>query len=138
MKKKTPTEPATTAHTSPFTQAVIALIKRIPRGKVMTYGRIAAWSGSPRGARQVVRILHACSAAENLPWHRVINGQGKIALGPFQGYELQRALLVKEGIVFGLNDTIDLERFLWNPRVTSRQKIRRPSPGRRTHGKRKS
>jgi methylated-DNA-protein-cysteine methyltransferase-like protein len=100
---------------TPFTKTVKALIKKIPRGKVATYGQIAAYAGSPRAARQVVRILHSSSESDKLPWHRVINGRGTISLKPGQGYELQRSLLEKEGVRFGLNDVIDLERFLWSP-----------------------
>ncbi|SYZ74751.1 Methylated-DNA-(Protein)-cysteine S-methyltransferase DNA binding [Candidatus Zixiibacteriota bacterium] len=99
-----------------YSERIIKIIKRIPRGKIATYGHIAALAGDPRGARQVVRILHTSSDKERLPWHRVINSRGKLSLPRGNGYELQRALLEKEGIVFGLNDTIDLERFLWRPR----------------------
>lgn len=100
---------------SPFTAQVIELIRAIPEGKVATYGGIAAMAGSPRGARQVVRILHTCSRTENLPWQRVVNREGKIALKPFQGYEEQQAMLEAEGIEFGLSSTIDLQHFLWQP-----------------------
>jgi len=101
---------------STFTDRVKQRIKNIPRGTVATYGQIASMAGSPRGARQVVRILHSSSEKHNLPWHRVINKQGKIALKPGSGYELQKSLLEAEGVVFGLRDTIDLERFQWMPR----------------------
>lgn len=102
--------------TSPFHKKVVAIIKRIPRGKVATYGKIAAYAGNTRAARQVVRTLHSSSEKEKLPWHRVINGQGKISLGPGHGYELQKALLESEGIVFGLGERIDLKKYLWAPR----------------------
>ena len=92
---------------------IIDLIKQIPPGKVTTYGRIAAMAGSPGGARQVVRILHACSEKEALPWFRVINAQGKISLRPGQGFELQKTLLEKEGIVFENNSKINFEKYLW-------------------------
>ena len=102
--------------TSPFHKKIVGLIKRIPKGKVVTYGKIAAYAGNPRAARQVVRTLHSSSEKEKLPWHRVINSQGKISLGPGHGYELQKALLESEGIVFGLGDKIDLEKYLWTPK----------------------
>ena len=98
-----------------FTEAVKSLIRKISRGKVATYGQIAALAGNPRAARQVVRILHSSSQTDNLPWHRVINSKGGISLKPGQGYELQKSLLETEGVAFGLNDLIDLERFLWVP-----------------------
>lgn len=98
-----------------FHQRVLAVVKKIPRGKVAFYGQVAAMAGSPRGARQVVRTLHSSSKKEKLPWHRVINKQGKIALKPNQGYEVQKAMLEKEGIRFNLYDKIDLNRFGWRP-----------------------
>lgn len=65
---------------TPFTEQVIRIIQSIPEGKVMTYGGVARAAGSPRGARQVVRILHSMSRKYKLPWHRVINAKGMIAL----------------------------------------------------------
>lgn len=101
--------------TPSFTEEAVELIRAIPKGKVATYGGIAAAAGSPRGARQVVRILHTCSDKENLPWWRVINREGRIALKPGFGHEEQRDLLDSEGILFGSDDRIDLNRFLWDP-----------------------
>ncbi|MFH1688579.1 MAG: MGMT family protein [bacterium] len=98
-----------------FTQNVVRILKRVPRGKVVTYGALAAYAGNPRGARQVVRILNTHSDRENLPWHRVINREGKISLGRGQGYELQKAKLEAEGVVFDRSDRIDLDRHLWSP-----------------------
>ena len=94
---------------------IISLIKRIPRGKVATYGQIAALAGNPRGARAVIWILHSSSGKEKLPWHRVINGKGQISLKPGNGYEEQRAMLESEGVEFTLYGTIDLEKYQWNP-----------------------
>ncbi len=100
---------------SPFTERVVRLIRGIPRGRVASYGQLAALAGFPAAARQVVRLLHSMSSKERLPWHRVINSRGAISLTG-QDYELQRSLLEREGIEFGLGDRIDLERFLWRPR----------------------
>lgn len=96
-----------------FTEEAFGLIRAIPQGRVATYGGIAAMAGSPRGARQVVRILHACSEKENLPWWRVVNRAGRIALKPGYGYEEQRDLLEAEGVEFSATDRIDLSRFGW-------------------------
>ncbi len=104
------------AERSPFTERVVRLIRSIPRGRVASYGQIAALAGFPAAARQVVRILHSLSTKERLPWHRVINSRGAISLTG-RDYELQRGLLEREGIEFGLGDRIDLERFLWRPKV---------------------
>ena len=98
---------------APFTIKVKSLIRRIPTGMVASYGLIAALAGNPRAARQVAWILHSSSAADKLPWHRVVNRKGKISLKPFGGYEIQKQRLQQEGVVFDENDTIDLDRFLW-------------------------
>lgn len=100
---------------SPFTQEVIDTIRKIPEGKVATYGGIAAMAGNRRAARQVVRVLHTFSRAEGLPWHRVINREGKISLSDMQGYEHQKRLLEAEGVIFDQSDTIDLAQYLWHP-----------------------
>lgn len=95
---------------SPFSEEVIKIIQAIPSGKVASYGQIAMVAGNPRGARQVSRILHTCTKKYNLPWHRVINSQGKISLKD-KGFELQYGLLKKEGIEFGLSNAIDFKQF---------------------------
>ncbi|MFC1885992.1 MGMT family protein [Thermodesulfobacteriota bacterium] len=100
---------------NPFSEKVKQLIKRVPKGKVTTYGQIAAFAGNPSGARQVVRVLHASSGKENLPWHRIVNRNGQISLNPGNGYELQKQMLEKEGISFDHTDSIDFDQFLWRP-----------------------
>ncbi len=99
-----------------FTQRALDLIRNIPRGRVTTYGRVACLAGKPRGARQVSRLLHSMSGKYDLPWHRVINAQGRISLPRSRGYELQRALLEEEGIVFSPSGQVDLSLFLWQPK----------------------
>jgi methylated-DNA-protein-cysteine methyltransferase related protein len=98
-----------------FSSRCKSIIRRIPPGKVTTYGLIAAASGQSRAARQVARLLHSSSKKDNLPWHRVINRMGKISLPPFEGYDVQKALLLEEGVRFGDDDSIDLEKYLWFP-----------------------
>ncbi len=100
---------------SEFTERVKEIIKHIPSGKVATYGQIAAFAGNERAARQVVRILHSSSDKDGLPWQRVVNREGKISLKPGSGYEMQKALLESEGVVFDSRDRIDLNLFLWVP-----------------------
>ncbi|MFH1335141.1 MAG: MGMT family protein [Candidatus Zixiibacteriota bacterium] len=100
---------------SSFSQRVIDTIKKIPRGKVATYGQIAAVAGNPRATRLVVWLLNSSSQKEKLPWHRVVNSKGKISLKPGYGYEIQKGMLLKEGVKFDDKDTIDFDRFLWTP-----------------------
>ncbi|ASR47674.1 MGMT family protein [Paenibacillus kribbensis] len=99
----------------PFTARVLQIILLIPEGKVMTYGQIAAEAGSPRGARQVVRILHSLSQKHRLPWHRVVNRLGEIALQEDGSASLQRLYLEEEGICFNANGRIPLDQYLYNP-----------------------
>ena len=104
------------AQTVGFTEKAKKVMKKVPRGKVATYGQVAALAGNPRAARQVVRVLHACSDKDKLPWQRIVNSRGGISLKRGQGYELQKAMLRDEGICFDENDLIDLARFQWVPR----------------------
>ncbi|QGY40354.1 DNA methyltransferase [Pseudodesulfovibrio cashew] len=103
--------------TLPFTRRVIERIHAIPRGKVTTYGAVAAMAGSPRAARQVVRILHSSSRKEGLPWHRVIRKDGSIGLPAQRGGDLQRELLEAEGVTFDQRDRVELKRWLWRPQA---------------------
>jgi methylated-DNA-protein-cysteine methyltransferase related protein len=94
-----------------FTSNAIEVIRKIPKGKVMTYGQIAKLAGSPRGARQVVRILHSMSQKYNLPWHRVVNSKGEIGIQDEEGFLQQKNALENEGIAFIRERKIDLNMF---------------------------
>ncbi len=100
---------------TPFTREVKALIRLIPRGRVATYGQIAALAGRERGARGVAWILHSSSEAAGLPWHRVIGAAGRISLPRGRGFAEQKRRLVAEGVAVGPGGRIDLERCRWEP-----------------------
>ncbi|WP_105617180.1 MGMT family protein [Vallitalea okinawensis] len=100
---------------TPYTKKIIEVIKDIPAGMVMTYGQIAAVAGNPRGARQVSRALHSMSKKHHLPWHRVINSQGKISLKG-DGFEEQKKLLELEGVRVE-KDKVDLKKYQYDPFV---------------------
>jgi len=91
----------------PFTRAVRDIIRSIPRGKVVSYGQIAAMAGDARQARQVAWILHSSSEKDGLPWHRVIGARGRISLPPGKGGREQRRLLLDEGVRFRAGGTVD-------------------------------
>lgn len=95
----------------PFTQQVVEIIKGIPAGNVMTYGQIAAWAGSPRGARQVVRILHSLSGKYDLPWHRVMNAKGEIAIKDSEARYMQKLYLQEEGVEVSEAGLVDLSTY---------------------------
>jgi methylated-DNA-protein-cysteine methyltransferase-like protein len=94
---------------------IYAAIARIPAGRVSTYGRIAESIGLRRGARQVGYALAALDAARDaVPWHRVVNADGRISPRADPGADdLQRRLLEEEGVRFDPSGRIDLERYLW-------------------------
>lgn len=93
-------------------QRFYTVLAAIPAGKVITYGQLAAQAGKPRGARWAGYLLRHLPANSNLPWHRVINAQGKLSfpVGSEKASE-QIALLEDEGIEFSSSDRIDLKRF---------------------------
>ncbi len=97
-----------------FTRRVLKTIRSIPPGRVCTYGGVASLAGNPRAARQVVRILHSMSRAHRLPWHRVINARGRIAIRTEEGFMLQQSLLREEGVAVGEDGKVYLKKYLWN------------------------
>lgn len=100
---------------APLTERILSVLKAIPRGKVASYGQVAALAGSPRGARQVSRVLHSLSAKEKLPWHRVIGSDGRISL-PMEGEGGEQArLLRKEKVAVAPDGSIPVDKFRWRP-----------------------
>ncbi len=94
---------------------VYDLVCRIPAGRVSTYGQVARLIGRPRGARQVGYALAALDNDSDVPWHRVVNAQGKISPRRVGGSdEFQRLLLEDEGVLFDEQGRIDLLRFGWS------------------------
>jgi len=91
---------------------VIEIIQKIPAGKIATYGQIATLAGNNKAARQISRILHSSSDKYDLPWHRVINSQGKISMRSGDGLEMQKAMLESEGIQV-INGRIYLKKYQW-------------------------
>jgi methylated-DNA-protein-cysteine methyltransferase-like protein len=95
--------------------AICAVIRRIPKGWVATYGQVAAMAGLSRRARLVGTILQNLDPATRIPWHRVVNAKGEVSYSPSRngGDALQRRLLEKEGVEFDANGRFNLERFRW-------------------------
>jgi methylated-DNA-protein-cysteine methyltransferase-like protein len=92
-------------------QSVWKVVSEIPSGHVLTYGEVARLSGMPRAARRVSQALRRAPHGLNLPWHRVINAQGKISFPEdSNGWLAQKDKLEDEGVIF-LNGKIDLHRF---------------------------
>lgn len=97
-----------------FKQKTISSIKKIPSGRVTTYGTIALLASFPRGAKFVGGILHFQSDKYNLPWYRVVNRNGFISTRcPEHLKQLQKVLLEEEGVEVSDNFMVDLQRYGW-------------------------
>ena len=92
-----------------FRDDVLNIVRKIPRGRVTTYGHIAALAGWPSHSRMVGRTLRYTPGAEKLPCHRVVNKEGRTA----PGWSRQRPLLEEEGVCFKANGHVDMSRHLW-------------------------
>lgn len=94
-----------------FYTRVYALVRRVPRGRVVTYGQIARALGAPRAARTVGWAMRV--SPDHVPWHRVVNRRGEISLRPSTGYHEQRARLKAEGVRFDRAGRINLRLNNW-------------------------
>jgi methylated-DNA-protein-cysteine methyltransferase-like protein len=98
-------------------QRIYAVVRRIPEGRVATYGQVASLAGLAGHARQVGYALHALPEGTAIPWHRVVNASGGISLRSMPGSELvQRGLLEREGIRLDPRGRVPLARVRWRPR----------------------
>ena len=98
-------------------ERIYNVVKRIPRGRVATYGQIAELAGLPRQPRMVGYALSALPESWSIPWHRVINAKGQVSARSEPDFDYpQRALLESEGIEFDAKNRISLTRFRWKPR----------------------
>src|SRR4051794_5010559 len=93
---------------------IYSTVRRVPRGRVATYGQIAELAGLEGHARQVGYALHALPSASGIPWHRIINSRGEISPRTAgDSHELQRLLLEAEGVEFSLQGRVSLKEFGW-------------------------
>jgi methylated-DNA-protein-cysteine methyltransferase related protein len=91
------------------------VVRRIPRGRVATYGQVAELAGLAGHARQVGYALHALHGDSVLPWHRVVNAAGAISLRSVPGFELeQRVRLEAEGVTFNALGRVPLASYRWH------------------------
>lgn len=101
-------------------ETILTVVRRIPRGRVATYGQIAALAGLERQPRLVGYALHALPSHTTVPWHRVINSRGMVSIRADGTASLsQRLLLEREGVHFDRRGRVSLERHQWRP-------VRRP------------
>ncbi|WP_315856972.1 MGMT family protein [Microbulbifer agarilyticus] len=95
------------------TSRICLALAQVPTGRVVTYGGLAEMAGLPRAARLVGQTLRKLPRDTTLPWHRVLNAQGRISI-PEPGYQRQKSRLEAEGIVL-IHGKVDLKQFLWRP-----------------------
>ena len=109
-------------------QRIYRAVRRIPRGRVATYGQIAEVAGIGGHARQVGYALHALHD-ESVPWHRVVNARGEISpRSAGDSHELQRHLLEAEGVEFDVTGRINLKRFQWQKGAYAKDTAGGPAP----------
>jgi methylated-DNA-protein-cysteine methyltransferase-like protein len=102
---------STTSDFNTWVKTVWQVVQGIPRGHVLTYGEVARLAGMSRAARRVSQAMRRVPRGMTLPWHRVVNAQGKISFPEDSpGFQRQKELLEKEGVVF-IKGKIDLERY---------------------------
>jgi methylated-DNA-protein-cysteine methyltransferase-like protein len=118
-----------TAHVAKLYRAIYAVVRRIPAGRVATYGQVAELAGIPGGARVAGAAMKTCKPGHRLPWQRVIGkasaNRGRIAIQDPVGAAVQRQLLSDEGVAIGDTGLIALDRYGWLPGGPAR---RRPRP----------
>ena len=95
--------------------AYYEVVRRVPAGRVVSYGQVAVLAGRPGRARQVGYAMAALPHGTDVPWHRVVNAQGAVSrrTGGTAFQEIQRTLLEAEGVTFDDTGRIDLQRFRW-------------------------
>jgi methylated-DNA-protein-cysteine methyltransferase-like protein len=111
-----------------FQKAVLAVVRLVPAGKVVSYGQVAAYAGSPGAARQVGWVMRSLSGTQNFPWWRVVNNGGAITIkgNELNSREQQRQMLIAEGVAVNNDMTLDIEsyRFVADPKQLVKFQIR--------------
>lgn len=109
-----------------FFARAYALVVRIPRGRVMTYGEVARMLGAPRAARAVGWAMHGNPFGAKVPCHRVVQRGGSCSPNFRVGDpRAQRCLLEREGVRFLLDGRVDLENHIWRPGLDAARRRRR-------------
>jgi methylated-DNA-protein-cysteine methyltransferase related protein len=125
---------AMTDHVAQLYRSIYAVVRRIPRGHVATYGQVAELAGLPGGARVAGAAMKTCKPGDRLPWQRVIGkasaNRGRIAIHDPVGAAVQRQLLGDEGVHIGDTGLIALDRYGWLPGSTPRRRAQPRRAGR--------
>jgi methylated-DNA-protein-cysteine methyltransferase related protein len=109
--------PASAAAGAGSYERIYAVVRRIPKGRIATYGQVAELAGLAGHARQVGYALSGVGTRDDVPWQRVVNARGEVSPRAEVGWdEIQRSLLEDEGVEVDARGRIDLVRFRWKPR----------------------
>jgi len=100
-------------------ELIYGVVRRIPRGRVATYGQVATLAGLGGHARLVGYALNVLPDGTRLPWHRVINARGMVSPRSWPDDTDQRTRLEAEGVTFDTHDRVDLNRYRWQPRTSA-------------------
>jgi methylated-DNA-protein-cysteine methyltransferase-like protein len=129
-------------HVAKLYREIYAVVRRIPTGRVATYGQVAELAGIPGGARVAGAAMKTCKPSDRLPWQRVIGKAGKtrgrIAIHDPVGAAVQRQLLADEGVAISDNGLVALDRFGWLPGEARSAKPRPRRPEKRRAARRRS
>ena len=120
--------PPLSAATGAYTR-IYAVVMRVPRGRVATYGQVAAEAGLPQAPRVAGYALHALPPGSPVPWHRIVAAGGRLSLGRLDpsGAITQRLRLEHEGVRFDGRGCVDMEKHGWAPRTRVPRASRRPA-----------
>ena len=113
---------------TPFRNAVLQIVARIPRGQVTSYGAVAALAGQPRAARGVGWILNRLPPDTELPWWRVVNREGGLSTYKLPGGAgpLQHDLLHREGVAFDAEGRVQDDGYWWRPELDPEDPLSHP------------
>jgi methylated-DNA-protein-cysteine methyltransferase-like protein len=100
-----------------FGKSILDIVRKIPRGKVMSYGQIAKYIGAPKASREVGWSMHSLGGTSDFPWWRVLNSKGKITIKESwdSGSDVQQHLLEAEGVVFNNDHALDMSQYQYHP-----------------------
>lgn len=108
-----------------FQEAILRVVRMVPSGKVVSYGQVAAYIGTPRAARQVGWAMRSLEGTPDFPWWRVLNNAGRITIkgNQFNTAQLQKELLEADGVKVSQDFELDMERYRFRPDVHLLKKL---------------
>jgi len=109
-----------------FQEAILRVVRLVPPGRVVSYGQVAAYIGSPRAARQVGWALRSLEGTPDFPWWRVLNNAGKITIkgNLYNSAQMQKELLEAEGVLINAAFELDMERYRFRPDALALQSLK--------------